>query len=90
MSTEDALRKRAIRSIRAKRAFQLHLSIYIAISILLVIIDWFTRPINTLTWAHFPILGWGLGVFINWYGVYRIAARSITESEIAEEMQKLK
>jgi hypothetical protein len=38
-------------------------------------------------WPIFPIVGWGFGIVMQGYKVYRGGA--ITESQIAREMEKL-
>ncbi len=86
---ESELRKRAIKSIRDKKAFQIHLTIYIVFCLVFVFVDWFDKTPNTLQWAWWPILGWGAGVFFNGYSVYKLKNNGITETEIAEEMQRL-
>ncbi|MFM7427014.1 MAG: 2TM domain-containing protein [Elainella sp.] len=49
--------------------FRLHLIPYIAVSLLLVVINLSTTP--RIYWSLYPILGWGMGVAMHAAYVYR-------------------
>jgi 2TM domain len=61
--TEDELRQRAIKRLRAKAGFWTHLVVYLAVNAFLVVIWAFTG--SDLFWPVFPIVGWGIGVAAN-------------------------
>ena len=89
MSQENELRKRAIKSIKAKRAFQLHLTIYLIFSIGFIVVDWYTS-VGGLKWAWWPIMGWGIGVVFNWFAVYKMGYHNISEDEIVSEINRIR
>ena len=86
MTTPDEqLREQAIKRIKDKNDFKIHLVVYLAVNTMLVGIWWFTgaavfRPI-------IPILGWGVAVVLNGYTVYR--GNIYTEEQIQREMRNL-
>jgi hypothetical protein len=53
-------RARARSEVRAKADFYWHLSVYVAVNLLLVVINLVTWP--GYFWAAWPLLGWGIGV----------------------------
>jgi class 3 adenylate cyclase len=74
----------AIKRIRAKRAFEHHATVYVAVNLFLIAV-W------TLTgrgdfWPIWPVLGWGLGLGLHYWTVFR--QRPISEDEIRREMEK--
>jgi len=91
MSTElkapetDELRERAVKRLRKKGDFKIHLSIYLAVNAFLVIVWAMTG--SPFFWPIFPIAGWGIGVMANAWDAY---GRDLpTESQIQHEMEKL-
>lgn len=87
-------RELAIKRIRAKHAFRIHLVVYVAINAMLVAI-WAGLgssvavpglPTNFF-WPIFPILGWGLGLAIQGYTAYE--GGGPTEDQIQREMNNL-
>ena len=82
----DDQRKRAIRSIKAKRGFWQHFVTYLAVNALLVAIWALTDA--AYFWPIWPILGWGIGVAANAAGVY-LQPKGISEDQIAREMDRL-
>ncbi len=55
-----AFREREARQILKRRAFYLHLSIFLAVNIMLVVI-WALAGAG-FPWFLFPLMGWGIGV----------------------------
>lgn len=47
------------------RGFKIHRTIYICVSILLVIVNFSVSP--EFIWSLFPITGMGLGLFLHYY-----------------------
>ena len=91
MSTElqapetDDLRERALKRLKKKSDFKIHLSIYLAVNAFLVIVWSMTG--SPFFWPIFPIAGWGIGVMANAWDAY---GRDVpTESQIRHEMEKL-
>ena len=59
VSEEQRARRRARRKVEQKLAFYLHLGIYIAVNILLVVINLLTW--RGYPWFIYPLVGWGVG-----------------------------
>jgi 2TM domain len=93
-SSDGQRRELAIKRIRAKLAFKIHLVVYLVINAMLVAI-WagvgssVTIPglPSTFFWPIFPILGWGLGLAIQGYTAYQ--GGGPTEDQIEREMRNL-
>jgi hypothetical protein len=81
----------AIKRIKAKNDFKIHLVVYLAVNAMLVVIWAFTSAgqpfLHSFFWPIFPIAGWGIGVLINGYVAYR--GNIYTEEQIQREMQNL-
>jgi hypothetical protein len=78
-------REEAIKRIKAKNDFKIHLVVYLAVNSMLIAIWAFTGA--GFFWPIFPIVGWGIGVVINGYVAYQ--GNVYTEEQIQREMQKL-
>jgi hypothetical protein len=86
MENQEAY-QRAKKRVEAKFGFYIHLSVYIAVSILLIIINLSTSA--EYFWFKWPLVGWGIGVFFHALGVFVFSGRSaITEQMIEKEMKK--
>jgi hypothetical protein len=77
-------RQQAIRRIRAKRGFRVHLAVYVAVNALLVLIWALTSA--AYFWPVWPMLGWGIGVVSHGVGVH-VGPSEISEADIEREMQ---
>lgn len=78
-------RQWAIRRIRAKRGFWIHLSVYLAVNALLVVI-WATTT-AAYFWPVWPILGWGIGVVAHGVSVF-VGSSKISEDRIDRELHR--
>ena len=76
-------REQAIRRIRAKRDFRLHITAYVVVNSFLVLIWWLTGA--GYFWPMWPMLGWGIGLVLHAVTVY-MGTSEITEAQIEEEM----
>ena len=84
----------AIKRIRAKRGFERHAMIYVAVNLLLIAIWALTEPGHayrrhepeTDFWPIWPILGWGFGLAVHYWTVFR--HKPISDDEIRREMEK--
>ncbi len=71
----------------AKVGFYIHLSVYTAVNVLLIIINLSTSP--EYLWFKWPLMGWGIGLFFHAIGVFVFSGRSlVTEQMIEKEMKK--
>ena len=84
MKNQEAYKK-AEKRVEEKIGFYIHLSIYIAVNILLIIINLFTS--SHYLWFKWPLIGWGIGVFFHALGIYFLSGQ-IKEQMIEKEMQK--
>ena len=80
--------QRARRMAAAKFGFYIHLSVYIAVNILLIIINLSTY--SKYLWFKWPLIGWGIGLFFHALGVFVFPRRlsAIIEQMIVKEMKK--
>jgi hypothetical protein len=83
----DPIRDQAIRSLKKKRDFKMHLLMYVAVNALLVVI-WAVTNSDGFFWPIFPILGWGIGVAANAWDAY--GQGPITEDQIQREAERLR
>ena len=86
MDGDEELRQQAIRRIRAKQSFTIHLTVYVVVNLLLLTIWLFTD--RGYFWPIWPLVGWGIGLFFHGFGVFRMA--DISESRIQSEMDRLR
>ena len=86
MENQEAY-KRAKQRVAAKMGFYRHLTVYVAVCILLIIINF---SISTqYLWVIWPVMGWGLAVLLHGLRVFVSPRESaITEEMIAREMEK--
>lgn len=79
--------QKAKKRVEAKIGFYIHFSIYIGVSILLIIINLTTS--TDVLWSKYPIMGWGIGVLFHALGVFVFSGKSLlTEKMIRKEMEK--
>ena len=60
---------KARRRARRIRAFYIHVAVFVAVSILLHVINLVATP--TVYWAFWPLLGWGIGLLAHGLATYR-------------------
>ena len=63
VSYDEALRKRALKRLKAKQEFKVHLTSYLVVNGFLVLL-WAVTG-RGYFWPIWPILGWGIGVFFH-------------------------
>lgn len=84
-STEAELRERAVEQLKKKRAFFGHLLVYTLVNATIVVV-WAMTSDGGFFWPVFPMLGWGIGVVMNAWDVWR---GDFSEEQIAEEMRRM-
>jgi len=82
----SALREQAIAQLKKKRDFGVHLLVFFLVNGFLVVIWAMTDP-HGFFWPIFPIVGWGIGVVLNAWDVFRRAG--FTEQQINSEIKHL-
>jgi hypothetical protein len=67
-SFERAANKEVVDQV--KLGFRIHLFVYLAVQVLLVVTWWFTSNNGeVMPWFIFPLLGWGIGVVAHYAAV---------------------
>jgi hypothetical protein len=79
-------RERAIKRLKKRHDFYGHLLVYALVNGFLVAI-WAVTDLHGFFWPIFPILGWGIGLVLNAWDVYRNDAFS--EEQIRREIEHL-
>jgi hypothetical protein len=83
---DEELRGRAIRRLKKKHDFHAHLLVYTLVNTFLVVI-WAVTGAHFF-WPIFPMVGWGIGVVMNAWDVYR--SEEPDEDRIRREMELMK
>ena len=78
--------EQAKKRVEAKYGFYVHLSVYLAVNLLLIIIN-LSTPSEGL-WFIYPLMGWGIGVIFHALSVFVFSSTLITEKMIEKEMNK--
>ena len=86
-SRQDVLRERAIKRLKKWRDFSGHLLVYVLVNAFFVVIWAMTNP-DGFFWPVFPIVGWGIGVALNAWDVYR--NDEFDEEQIRREIERLR
>jgi len=77
----------AKKRVEAKMGFYTHLTVYVAVILLLMVIN-FLSSSGTI-WFQWPLLGWGIGVVLHALTVFIFPNRfNVTEKMIEKEMNK--
>ena len=79
------LRDRAVKRLKKRRDFLAHLLIYVMVNGFIVII-WAVTS-NGFFWPIFPMVGWGIGLVMNAWDVWR--GDEFSEADIDKEMRRL-
>ena len=86
MANQEAY-ERAKERAESKLLFYRHLSVYLAVSVLLVIINLSASP--GYLWVQWPLLGWGIAVLLHALSVFVFHGRSpVVEQMIQKELRK--
>jgi 2TM domain len=85
---QDAYR-RARRRVREIRGFYVHVAVFVAVNILLHLINFVATP--KVYWAFWPLVGWGIGLLAHGLAAYRwmpFLGKDWEERKIRELMDK--
>ena len=83
--SEEQKRELAIKRLKDKYGFKIHLFVYVVVNTMIVLVWAFTG--SGFFWPIFVIALWGMGVVINGFAVY--GADRYTEEQIQREMKNL-
>ena len=79
--------ERAKKRVEAKVGFYRHLTVYIAVCVLLIIINFSTS--TEYLWFIWPLMGWGLAVVLHALSVFAFSGElGVTERMIEKEMER--
>lgn len=81
------LRDRAVKNLKKRRDFHAHLLVYVLVNAFFVVIWAVTMP-GGFFWPLFPLVGWGIGVAMNAWDVYR--GGEPAEDQVRAEMDRLR
>lgn len=77
----------AKKRVEAKVGFYVHLSVYVAVILLLSVINFLSS--SSTIWFHWPLLGWGIAVVLHALAVFVFPNRfTVTEEMIEKEMNR--
>jgi 2TM domain len=86
--TEDeSLRERAVKRLKKRQDFYGHVLVYVMVNTFLVVI-WSLTDGHGFFWPVFPIVGWGIGVVMNAWDVFR--GDEFDEQQIRREVERLR
>jgi len=80
---------KARRRVRGIRAFYIHAAVFVAVNILLHVINFLATP--KVYWAFWPLLGWGVGLLAHGLATYRcmpFLGKEWEKRKIRELMEK--
>lgn len=80
------LRERALKRLKKRRDFMAHLLVYTMVNSFIVVI-WAVTS-GGFFWPIFPMVGWGIGLVMNGWDVWR--GDEFSDEEIEREMRRLK
>lgn len=83
---EDPLRARAVKRLKKKRDFYTHVLIYCLVNSFFVAI-WAITNVHGFFWPIFPMVGWGIGVVMNAWDVFR--GEEFDEEQIRREIERM-
>jgi 2TM domain len=86
VTERSTLREEAIKRLKKRRDFGVHLLVYSLVNGFIVVI-WAMTDLHGFFWPIFPILGWGIGLVMNAWDVYR--HEGFTEEQISREERHL-
>lgn len=83
----DTIRDRAIKRLKKRRDLGAHALVFLLVNSFIVAI-WFVTNDGGFFWPIFPIGGWGIGLVMNAYDVYR--GDDLDEERIEREIRRLR
>ncbi len=84
--------KRAERRVQAKLGFYWHLSSYVIVNGVLIIIYLLTGGLSVYPWFVWPMFGWGIGLLFHFLGVFVFSSSGSEDARrrmIEEEMRRM-
>ena len=91
---EEYIYRKARERVRKKKGFYGHLSAYLAVGVFFLVMNMVTDPWDL--WFFYPMMPWGVGLLIHYFGVFglpgreKVLTKSWEEREMEKEMQRLR
>jgi len=84
--------KLAAKRVKEKKAFYRHLSVYLVMSVFFFLVNYLSSP--GVWWFYWPMLGWGIGVAMQYVKVFGLTSAGIGTPEwekrqMEKEMERL-
>jgi hypothetical protein len=86
LSTDEELRRRAVKRLRARAGFWTHLLIYLTVNTFIIVI-WVVSS-GGFFWPVFPIVFWGIGLIANAWDAF--GPDLVSEDRIQREIERLR
>ena len=86
--SEEQIYELAKKRVEEKRGFFVHLTVYILVNIMLVLI-WRFAAGGGFPWFIFPLCGWGIGIIIHFLNTFVFAGKLDTAA-IEKEAEKIR
>ena len=86
--SEEQIYEQAKERVEEKKGFFIHLSVYIIVNIMLVLIWAFTTG-GGYPWFLWSLGGWGIGIIFHFLGVF-VWGRKSDKAAIEKEVEKIK
>lgn len=87
---DEELYKEAKKRVEEKKGFFMHLAVYLAVNLMLVLI-WAFVTDGGFPWFLFPLGGWGIGLLFHFLGTFVFSRQTDWERRAIErEMERLR
>jgi len=86
--SEEQIYEQAKKRVEEKKGFFIHLTVYIIVNIMLVLI-WAFAAGGGFPWFIFPLGGWGIGLLFHFLGVF-VFGRQSDRAAIEKEAEKIR
>mgnify|MGYP001821841427 CR=1 FL=1 len=83
---KDEAYEKARKRAEAKLGFYIHLTVFVAIILLLAIINLMTSP--QTFWFQWPLMGWGVAIVLHAVAVFIFRGPTVTEKMIEKELNR--
>jgi len=88
--SEEEIYREARKRVEAKKGFFIHLTVYIIVNIMLVLI-WAFPGGGGFPWFVFPLGGWGIGILFHFLGTFVFSRQTDWERKaIEKEAERLR
>jgi len=86
--SEEQIYEEARKRVEAKQGFFIHLTVYILVNIMLVLI-WAFASGGGFPWFIFPLGGWGIGLLLHFLSVFVFGGKS-DKAAIEKEAERIR